>query len=74
VETQRVGESPNLPSIDMKNDEKRQNPQKVMKTDFQQSVIELILQPGIIIWDKSSQMVTDNINKKKKKILFKDFK
>jgi hypothetical protein len=46
----------------------------VMRNDFQQSVIELILQPGIIIWDKSSQMVTDDINKKKKKILFKDFK
>jgi hypothetical protein len=49
VETQRVGESPNLPSLDMKNDEKRQNPQNVMRNDFQQSVIELILQPGIII-------------------------
>jgi hypothetical protein len=50
----------------MKNDEKRQNIQNVIKNDIQQSIIEIILQLRIIIWNKSSQLITDDINKKRR--------
>jgi hypothetical protein len=71
--TRLIGESSDLSFFDLENDEKRQNPQNVMRSDCLPSVIELFFQLGIAIWDCSTQMVTNDIRRGKKAVLLMDF-